>query len=117
MTPVPRRMCLVRSAAKAMKISGERDDLVAGRMVLADPGLVKAELVEPLHQSRSRSRQAVGFSSIGWNGGRKMPCRRLISVIDRGLAPERIIAAGIIAERGRNGDQARKDSAAGHPCP
>ena len=29
---------------------GRADDLEPGRMVLADPGLVKAELVEPLHQ-------------------------------------------------------------------
>src|SRR5579871_746977 len=29
--------------------------------------------------SRSRSMQAAGFSSIGWNGGRKMPWRSWIS--------------------------------------
>ncbi len=29
---------------------GRADDLVAGGMVLADPGLVEAEPVEPLHQ-------------------------------------------------------------------
>ena len=46
MTPVPSLMCRVRSAAVAMKISGRGDDLAARRVVLADPGLVVAELVE-----------------------------------------------------------------------
>ncbi len=39
-------MCLVRSAAAAMKISGQRDELVAAGVVLAEPGLVVAEPVE-----------------------------------------------------------------------
>ena len=59
MTPVPRRMFLVRSAAKAMKISGELMISKPGGVVLADPGLVEAELVEPLHQFE------VAFEALG----------------------------------------------------
>ena len=47
-TPVPRRMFLVRSAATAMNSSGERDDLLPGRMMFADPGLVEPQPVEYL---------------------------------------------------------------------
>ncbi len=43
-------MCLVRSAAAAMISSGRGDQLPAGGMVLADPGLVVAEVIEPLEQ-------------------------------------------------------------------
>ena len=43
-------MCLVRSAAAAMISSGERDQFPAGGMMLADPGLVVAEPVQPLEQ-------------------------------------------------------------------
>ena len=37
-------MCLVRSAAAAMNSSGEAISLPAGGVVLADPGLVVAEV-------------------------------------------------------------------------
>ena len=43
-------MRCVRSAAAAMKSFGRRDDLEAGRMVLADPRLFVAEFVEPFDE-------------------------------------------------------------------
>ena len=43
-------MWRVRSAAAPMKTSGEAISLPARGVVLADPGLVVAELVEPLDQ-------------------------------------------------------------------
>ena len=72
-TPVPNRIERVRSAATAMNSSGE--------LIVSQP----AEWCSPIQaswkpsrsshciSSRSRSMQAAGFSSIGWNGGRKMP--------------------------------------------
>src|SRR5579863_3057310 len=77
-TPVPNRIDRVRSAATAMNSSGE--------LIVSHP----AEWCSPIQaswkprrsshciSSRSRSMQAAGFSSIGWNGGRKMPWRRWI---------------------------------------
>ena len=70
-TPVPKRIERVRSAATAMNSSGE--------LIVSQP----AEWCSPIQaswkpsrsshciSSRSRSMQAAGFSSIGWNGGRK----------------------------------------------
>jgi hypothetical protein len=66
-------MCLVRSAAAAMKISGE--------LIVSNP----AEWCSPIQasskprrsssptSSRSRAKLSVGFSSMRWNGARKMP--------------------------------------------
>ena len=50
---------------------GRRDDLEAGRVVLADPDLVEAEPVEGDTRSRSRSSASVGFWPTGWNGAMK----------------------------------------------
>jgi hypothetical protein len=50
MTPVPKRMNLVRSAANGDEDLGRADGLETGGVVLADPRLVKAEPVEPHHQ-------------------------------------------------------------------
>ncbi len=50
------------------------DGLPAGGMVLADPGLVEAQLVDPLDQLHvARHAEASGFSPTRWNGARKMP--------------------------------------------
>ena len=67
-------MCRVRSAAAAMISSGDGDQLPARGVVLADPGLVVAQMVEPLDQLHvARRGRAVGFSPTRWNGARKMP--------------------------------------------
>ena len=50
MTPVPKRIHFVRSAAAAMKISGDAMISLPGRVVLADPRLVEAEGVEVLDE-------------------------------------------------------------------
>src|SRR6201987_4374955 len=114
MTPVPKRMNLVRSSAIAMKISGE--------LMISNP----VEWCSPIQassnpgwssqafNSRSGARQAVGFSSVGWNGGRKTPSRRVIWLINASLSASH--REPHYTERGRNGDQARKDPAAGYPC-
>ena len=52
------------------------DDLPAGGVVLADPGLVVAELSSHWISSRSRSSASVGLSPTRWNGARKMPKRK-----------------------------------------
>src|ERR1700751_4327008 len=112
MTPVPKRMNLVRSSAIAMKISGE--------LMISNP----VEWCSPIQassnpgwssqafNSRSGARQAVGFSSVGWNGGRKTPSRRVIWLINASLSASH--REPHYTERGRNGDQAREDPAAGH---
>src|SRR5882724_9859054 len=46
-------------------------------MVLADPGLGVVVLVEHCISSKSRSMQSSGSSSLGWNGGRNTPARRV----------------------------------------
>ena len=49
-TPVPKRIDRVRSAATAINNSGRADRLPTGGMVFTNPGFVKTEPVEPLHQ-------------------------------------------------------------------
>ena len=50
MTPVPSMMRLVRAAAIGDEQVGRAVNLEAAGMMLADPGLGKAELLEPLDQ-------------------------------------------------------------------
>lgn len=72
---MPSLMCLVRSAATAMKTSGDE--------MISNP----AEWCSPIHASskprrsmaairaRSRSMARVGFCPTGWNGAMKFPKR------------------------------------------
>jgi len=41
--------------------------------MLANPGFVKPQPVEPLHQLQVALDARAGFSFIGWNGGKKAP--------------------------------------------
>ena len=50
MTPVPSLMCLVRSAAAAMKTSGDAIVSQPRAVVLSDPGLVEPQVVQPLNR-------------------------------------------------------------------
>ncbi len=89
-TPVPRRMCLVRWRGGGDEDLGRGDDLVAGRVVLAEPGFVEAELVEMLDQLQialERERRVLADrvergqedpelqSAVGLNGGHRAPRR------------------------------------------
>src|ERR1700730_10107684 len=70
-------------------------------------------------KSRSRSRQPVGFSSIGMERRQKDP----VAEGDLGLCligawlTRGISSQVLYREMGRNGDQKREDSAARHSCP
>jgi hypothetical protein len=72
MTPVPKRMCLVRSAAKDEDFR-RRDDLKPGRVVLADPRLVKPELVEPRHQLEIAFEALRRVFLVRMEGGKENP--------------------------------------------
>src|SRR5262249_19635066 len=52
---------------------GRGDDLVAGRVVLADPGLVVAELVQPLDQLEVAAQRQVGVLVHRVEGGHEDP--------------------------------------------
>jgi hypothetical protein len=61
----------VRSAAAAMKTSGAGDDLGAGGVVLADPGLVVAQLVETADQLEVTLEREGGVLPGGVKGGQE----------------------------------------------
>jgi hypothetical protein len=63
---------------------GRRDDLVAGRVVLADPRLVKAELVEPHHQIEIALETGGRVLLVGMEGRQEDPVSQ-IDLTHRGL--------------------------------
>ena len=75
-TPVPSLMCRVRSAAAAMKISGEAMISVPAEWCSPIQASSHPSLSRWATSSRSRSMASVGFSPAWWNGAMKMPKRR-----------------------------------------
>ena len=55
---------------------GRGDDLAAGRVVLADPGLVPAQPVEVVDQLQIALERQRRVLPAGWNGAMKVPNRR-----------------------------------------
>ena len=53
--------------------------------MIDDRTAVRKDLHPYVGEFVSRSRQAVGFSSIGWKGGRKIPWRRLATAVLKDL--------------------------------
>ena len=125
-TPVPKRIERVRSAATAMNSSGELISLPAGGMVLADPGLVEAEPVQPLHEleiavhagggilvHRMERRQEDAVAELDWGHGRplELNCgivrgmlRRLKVDIERRALIQQLSLADGRQKRGSHGE-------------
>src|SRR5262245_23369966 len=92
-TPVPSRMCLVRSAAAAMKISGEAmisypPEWCSPNHASSNPSRSRATV-----RSRSYSRASVGLWPTGWKGAKKTPKR-----MGQGAGISAPVAADVVEE-------------------